>query len=55
MVFSIHTTLLHHPGANQHSNRVLAVTIVAVIPWVYQEYIRVFNKVAANELPKHRP
>ena len=47
--------MLHHPGANQRSNKVLATTTVADIPCVYQEYARVFDKVAANELLKHGP
>ena len=54
-VCSIQATLLHHPGTNQCSERVLAATTVANIPRVYQEYARVFDKVAANELPKHKP
>ena len=54
-VFSIQATLLHHPGANQRSDRVLAAMTVADIPCAYQEYTQDFNKVAANELPKHRP
>ena len=43
------------PWRNSRNNRVFAATTVADIPLVYQEYARVFNKVAANELPKHGP
>ena len=55
MVYSIQATLLHHPGANQRSNRVLAALAIADIAHVYQEYALVFDEMAANELPKHGP
>ena len=53
-VFSIQATALHCPRPNQHGNEILAAINIVNFPWAYKKYAQIFDKIAADKLPKHR-
>ena len=55
MIFSIKVISLHCPDTDQCNYKILAATTVANISCAYQRYAQVFDRMAANKLPKHNP